>query len=72
MRHENTLAAAIAADTGLPEDDPGCQALAHFALEAVALVRGRDDAESALDQIFDLLNIGWTGTTKESARRGGT
>ena len=64
LRHENTLAATIAADTGLPEDDPGCQALAHSALEAVALVRGRDDAESALDRIFALLDTGWTGTTK--------
>lgn len=72
LRHENALAAVIAADTGLPEGDAGCQALAHFALEAVTLVRGRDDAESALDRIFALLDTGWTGTTKESARRGGT
>jgi AcrR family transcriptional regulator len=71
LRHENALAVAIAADAGLPEDDAGCRALAHFVLEAVALVRGRDDAESALDQIFDLLDTGWTGMTKESARRGG-
>ncbi|SDX94749.1 DNA-binding transcriptional regulator, AcrR family [Amycolatopsis xylanica] len=72
LRHENALSAAIAADTGLPEDDIRCQALAHFALESVALVRGRDDAESALDRIFALLDTGWTGTTKESARRGST
>jgi AcrR family transcriptional regulator len=72
LRHENALSAAIAADSGLPEGDAGCQALAHFALEAVALVRGRDDAESALDRIFALLDTGWTGTTKESARRGDT
>jgi AcrR family transcriptional regulator len=64
LRHESALAAAIAADTGLSEDDPECQALAHFALEAVALVHGRDDAESALDRIFALLDIGWTGATK--------
>jgi AcrR family transcriptional regulator len=63
LRHENALAAAIAADAGLPEDDIGCQALAHFALEAVSLVRGRDDAESAFDRIFALLDIGWTGIT---------
>lgn len=69
LRHENALAAAIAADAGLPEGDAGCQALAHFALEAVALVRGRDDAESALDRIFALLDTGWTGM-KESAKCG--
>ncbi|MEV0415218.1 hypothetical protein AB0I68_31620 [Streptomyces sp. NPDC050448] len=30
----HALAAAIAADTGLPRDDPGCQALPQFALDA--------------------------------------
>jgi len=72
LRHENALAAAIAADAGLAEGDPGCQALAHFALDAVPLVRGRDDAEAALDRIFALLDTGWTGTTRESTKRGGT
>ncbi|WP_405164953.1 TetR/AcrR family transcriptional regulator [Nocardia sp. NBC_01499] len=64
LRHENALAAAIAADAGLPEDDPAAQALAHFALEAVTLVSGRDDAESALDRIFTLLDTGWTAATQ--------
>ncbi|MGW7529043.1 TetR/AcrR family transcriptional regulator [Streptomyces sp. NPDC054783] len=64
LRHENALAAAIAADTGLPADDPGCQALAHFALDAVALVHGRHDAESALDRVFVLLDSGWSGMTR--------
>lgn len=70
LRHENALAAAIAAETGLPEGDPACQALAHFALDAVTLVHGRDDAESALDRIFTFLDIGWTSTTKKLTRRG--
>ncbi|MBS2548445.1 TetR family transcriptional regulator [Catenulispora sp. NL8] len=64
LRHEDALAAAIATDTGLPTDDPACQALAHFALEAVALVRGRDDAEAALDRVFALLDTGWTSLTQ--------
>ncbi|WP_228003018.1 TetR/AcrR family transcriptional regulator [Nocardia australiensis] len=71
LRHENALTTAINADTGLPENDPACQALAHFALEAVTLVYGRDDAESALDRIFALLDAGWTDTTKHSTRHGG-
>ncbi|WP_069166081.1 TetR/AcrR family transcriptional regulator [Nocardia altamirensis] len=70
LRHENALAAAIATDIGLPENDPACQALAHFTLEAVTLVYGRDDAESALDRIFTLLDTGWTATT--TAPRGDT
>lgn len=68
LRHENALATAIAADSGLPENDPACQALAHFALEAVTLVYGRDDAESALDRIFALLDVGWVGVVEQSAR----
>ncbi|WP_103338310.1 TetR/AcrR family transcriptional regulator [Amycolatopsis sp. CA-126428] len=70
VRHEKALSAAIAADSALPESDPGCQALAHFALEAVTLVHGRDDAEAALDRIFALLDTGWAGMTKESVRHG--
>ncbi|MFI9407883.1 TetR/AcrR family transcriptional regulator [Nocardia sp. NPDC052316] len=72
LRHENALAAAIVADTGLPENDPAAQALAHFALEAVSLVHGRDDPEWALDRIFTLLDTGWTATTQESARHDST
>lgn len=62
LRHETALATAIAADSGLPDDDPACQALAHFALEAVTLVHGRADPEPALDRIFALLDNGWAGT----------
>ncbi|MFJ9605938.1 TetR/AcrR family transcriptional regulator [Kitasatospora sp. NPDC101176] len=62
LRHEQALAAAIAEDAGLAADDPGCRALAHFALEAPALVRGSHDPDTALDRVFDLLDHGWTGT----------
>ncbi|GAA0677788.1 TetR/AcrR family transcriptional regulator [Streptomyces malaysiensis subsp. malaysiensis] len=61
LRHEYALAAAIADDAGLPADDPGCRALAHFALEAPVLVRGSRDPDTALDRVFDLLGNGWTG-----------
>ncbi|MFI6044430.1 TetR/AcrR family transcriptional regulator [Nocardia sp. NPDC051321] len=66
LRHENALAAAIATDTGLPENDPAAQALAHFALEASSLVHGRDDPDAALDRIFALLDAGWATTAKEA------
>ena len=71
VRGQVGLAAAIAADAGLPVDDPVCQTLAHFALDAVTLVRGREDTEAALDRVFALLENGWTGTTKEYEGRGG-
>jgi AcrR family transcriptional regulator len=68
LRHETALAAAIADDAGLPTGDPACQALAHFALEAVVLVRGRDGGRAALDRIFTLLDHGWT-TIASSAQQ---
>ena len=54
-RHQDTLARAIAEDTGLPADDPSCAALAHFALEVPALSR----RAGAVDAAFDLLERGW-------------
>ncbi|KJK55402.1 TetR/AcrR family transcriptional regulator [Saccharothrix sp. ST-888] len=59
MRHETALAQAIAEDTGAPQGDPACAALAHFALEALAVARGQDDPRKALDAAFDLLAHGW-------------
>ncbi|MFJ4186486.1 TetR/AcrR family transcriptional regulator [Kitasatospora sp. NPDC089509] len=63
LRHENALATTIAEDAGLPSDDPGCRALAHFALEATTLVRADRDPEAALARIFDLLDSGWSRST---------
>ncbi|WP_181442509.1 TetR/AcrR family transcriptional regulator [Streptomyces tateyamensis] len=63
LRHETALAAAIAADAGLSQDDAGARALAHFALEAATLVHGDPDPEGALDRIFALLDGGWSGLT---------
>jgi AcrR family transcriptional regulator len=62
LRHETALANAIAGDSGLPADDPACRALAHFALEAVVLVRGHA-GEAAIDRIFALLEHGWSAVS---------
>ncbi|MCQ8187420.1 TetR/AcrR family transcriptional regulator [Streptomyces rugosispiralis] len=59
MRHEAALAAAIAETTGVPADDPGCAALAHFALETVGFARGRADARRSIEAAFALLEHGW-------------
>lgn len=61
LRHEAALAAAIAEDVGVPADDPVCAALAHFALETVALTGVRGDPES-IDRVFAFLENGWTAT----------
>jgi AcrR family transcriptional regulator len=59
MRHEQALAAAIAADTGAAADDPAARALAHFALDAVNFARDAAYPEGTLTAAFDLLEKGW-------------
>lgn len=60
LRHETALAAAIAKAIGAPENDVRVAALAHFAMESPSLVHGREDPRRALEEIFDLLEHGWT------------
>jgi AcrR family transcriptional regulator len=60
MRHQDALAAAIAADVGMPADDPHAQALARFTLESTALAHRSADPQRALEAAFDLLERGWS------------
>ncbi|MFJ6392332.1 TetR/AcrR family transcriptional regulator [Streptomyces sp. NPDC091972] len=59
LRHTAALARVIAEESGLPDDDPACTALAHFALEAPRTARGHDDPRRAITRAFDLLEHGW-------------
>ncbi|MFJ6700599.1 TetR/AcrR family transcriptional regulator [Streptomyces sp. NPDC091272] len=59
LRHADALARAISAESGLPEDDPACTALAHFALEVPRVTRGHDDPRRAITRVFDVLEQGW-------------
>ncbi|GAA3246360.1 TetR/AcrR family transcriptional regulator [Streptomyces sp. XM83C] len=59
LRHTAALARVIAEESGLPEGDPACTALAHFALEAPRAARGHADTREALVRAFDLLERGW-------------
>ncbi|MEU6487219.1 helix-turn-helix domain-containing protein [Streptomyces sp. NPDC046887] len=59
LRHTDALARAIAEESGLPENDPACTALAHFALGAPRVARGHDDPRQAVRCAFDLLEVGW-------------
>ncbi|MER5883371.1 helix-turn-helix domain-containing protein [Streptomyces sp. NPDC001941] len=59
LRHTAALASAIAEADGLPEDDPACTALAHFALEAPRASRGQADPRAAVVRAFELLERGW-------------
>jgi AcrR family transcriptional regulator len=59
LRHEVALAAVLAEEHGVPPTDPACAALAHFALETVALVQTRDDPRDTMNRAFDILERGW-------------
>ena len=61
-RHEAALAAAIAEAAGAPRDDVGCAALARFALEARSLIQRHPDPSRAADEVFALLEHGWTAS----------
>jgi len=65
QRNEGVLAAAIAADLGVEVDDqPACQALARFMLDVFSLVRHHPDPERMADQMFRLIEDGWTATAR--------
>jgi len=59
MRHEDALRNALAAETGVPESDPGCAALAHFALETSALAMRAEDPVRTAEAAFAILEHGW-------------
>ncbi|KAA6222944.1 TetR family transcriptional regulator [Streptomyces albofaciens JCM 4342] len=62
LRHEKTLAGALAEATGLPPDDLALTGLARFALEIPSLARASDDPARAIRELFALLEDGWVTT----------
>ncbi|MFD9339289.1 TetR/AcrR family transcriptional regulator [Streptomyces sp. NPDC060028] len=68
-RHEFALAAAIAEAAGVPEGDLGAAALARFALDTTSLIRGQDDQQQAMRDLFTLLETGFgdVGTATSQA-----
>ncbi|WP_308164430.1 TetR/AcrR family transcriptional regulator [Nonomuraea sediminis] len=61
MRHETALAHAIARETGAPEDDITCAALARFILDARDLIHRSPNPRQAADRIISLLESGHEG-----------
>lgn len=59
MRHETALARAIAEESGAPENDLACAALARFALASRELIAGHDNPRRAAEEIFARLERGW-------------
>lgn len=62
-RHENALAAALAADVGTSASDPHVRALAHLVIETQGAARyDTDDPYTILDASFAILARGWEAT----------
>ncbi|WDM15997.1 TetR/AcrR family transcriptional regulator [Streptomyces lavenduligriseus] len=73
LRHAESLAAAIAADLGLPPATTACRTIARFVIDAYSLAREAADPEAALDEVFRMIEAAWavarpavdpTGTTE--------
>lgn len=59
LRHAESLAAAIAADLGVPETSTACRTIARFAIDAYSLAREAADPEAAVDEIFRMIEAAW-------------
>ncbi|MDN3265325.1 helix-turn-helix domain-containing protein [Streptomyces sp. CSDS2] len=59
LRHAESLAAAIAADLGLPPATTACRTIARFVIDAHSLAREAADPEAALDEIFRMIEAAW-------------
>jgi AcrR family transcriptional regulator len=59
LRHADSLAAAIAADPRRPQTATACRAIARFVIDAYSLAREAADPETALDEIFQMIEAAW-------------
>lgn len=59
LRHEDAIAAAIAAQRGLVEPDDGSRVFARFVLQLSLLAGTSDDRLRMLDAGFEILEHGW-------------
>lgn len=54
-RHAESLAAAIAADLGVPETPTACRTIARFVIDAYTPAREAADPEAAVDEVFRMI-----------------
>ncbi|MFK8847871.1 TetR/AcrR family transcriptional regulator [Streptomyces sp. Ac-502] len=59
LRHAESLAAAIAADPGLPQTATAGRAIARFVIDAYSLAREETEPEAAVDEIFRMIEAAW-------------
>ncbi|RKT88648.1 regulatory protein, tetR family [Saccharopolyspora antimicrobica] len=62
LRHADSLAAAIAADLGLPRTTTVCRTIARFVVDAHPLAREAADPDAALEEIFRMIEAAWAAT----------
>jgi AcrR family transcriptional regulator len=62
LRHAESLAAAIAADLGLPQTTTACRAIARFVVASFPLSREAADPDAALDEVFRMIEAAWEAT----------
>lgn len=63
LRGEESLTAAIAAESGCEPGAPEVRALARYILEIPDLISLDTDPRASLDAVFRLLETGWAGIT---------
>ncbi|WP_097873571.1 TetR/AcrR family transcriptional regulator [Streptomyces sp. ms184] len=59
LRHADTLAAAIAADSGVPDTSTACRTIARFVIDAYALACEAAEPVEAVDEVFRMIEAAW-------------
>ncbi|KUL33923.1 TetR family transcriptional regulator [Streptomyces sp. NRRL F-4489] len=59
LRHAESLAAALAAELGLPSATTACRAIGRFVIDAYALAREAADPRAAVDEVFRMIEAAW-------------
>ncbi|MBO8183929.1 TetR/AcrR family transcriptional regulator [Streptomyces spirodelae] len=62
LRHAETLAAAIAADSELSQTATASRTIARFVIDAYSLAREAADPDAAVDEIFRMIEAAWEAT----------
>ncbi|MEL5956482.1 helix-turn-helix domain-containing protein [Streptomyces sp. CLV115] len=70
LRHAETLARAIAADLGLSGTTTVCRAIARFVIDAYSLAREAPDPQSAVDEVFRMIEAAWETACPSVTGRG--
>ncbi|PSJ28408.1 TetR family transcriptional regulator [Streptosporangium nondiastaticum] len=70
LRHAESLAAAIATDSGPARTATACRTIARFVVDAYALALAAADPEAAVDEIFPMIEAAWEVTGPAAGGRG--